>query len=95
MTESNVSALNLSRERRAATASGYLMLFILLFALHPDKSTRGTRAAGGEQGAHDYAGADLGDPDALVDTNLRATLGLSRIEASHRHVVFPCLLVPG
>jgi len=33
MTESNVSALNLSRERSAATMSGYLMLFILLLSI--------------------------------------------------------------
>jgi regulator of protease activity HflC (stomatin/prohibitin superfamily) len=33
MTESNVSALNLSRERPAATMSGYLMLFILLLSI--------------------------------------------------------------
>lgn len=33
MTESNVIALNSSRERLASTASGYLMLFILLLAL--------------------------------------------------------------
>ena len=39
--------------------------------------------------------ADLRDPDALVDTNLRPALGPPRIEASHRHVVLRCLLVPG
>jgi regulator of protease activity HflC (stomatin/prohibitin superfamily) len=33
MTESNVSALNLSRERPAATMSGYAMLFILLLSI--------------------------------------------------------------
>jgi regulator of protease activity HflC (stomatin/prohibitin superfamily) len=33
MTESNVSALNLSRERPAATMSGYLMLLILLLSI--------------------------------------------------------------
>ncbi len=33
MTESNVSALNLSRERPAAATSGYLMLFILLLSI--------------------------------------------------------------
>lgn len=33
MTESNVIALNSSRERLASTASGYLMLFVLLLAL--------------------------------------------------------------
>jgi SPFH domain / Band 7 family len=33
MTESNVSALNLSRERPAATLSGYIMLLILLLAI--------------------------------------------------------------
>lgn len=33
MTESNVSALNLSRERQAATASGYTMLLVLLLAV--------------------------------------------------------------
>ncbi len=33
MTESNVSALNLSRERPAATMSGYLMLFVLLLSI--------------------------------------------------------------
>jgi regulator of protease activity HflC (stomatin/prohibitin superfamily) len=33
MTESNVSALNLSRERPAATLSGYIMLLILLVAI--------------------------------------------------------------
>ncbi|MCF2515043.1 SPFH domain-containing protein [Sphingomonas sp. G124] len=33
MTESNVIALNSSRERSASTASGYLMLFVLLLAL--------------------------------------------------------------
>lgn len=32
MAESNVSALNLSRERQAATASGYIMLLVLLLA---------------------------------------------------------------
>jgi regulator of protease activity HflC (stomatin/prohibitin superfamily) len=33
MTESNVSALNLSRERPAATLSGYIMLLMLLLAI--------------------------------------------------------------
>ncbi|WP_294124053.1 SPFH domain-containing protein [Sphingomonas sp.] len=33
MTESNVIALNMSRERNAATASGYLMLVVLLLAI--------------------------------------------------------------
>ena len=33
MTESNVSALNLSRERPAATMSGYVMLLILLLSI--------------------------------------------------------------
>src|SRR6186997_64565 len=33
MTESNVSALNLSRERPAATLSGYIMLLVLLLAI--------------------------------------------------------------
>ena len=33
MTESNVNALNLSRERGASTASGYVMLLILLLAI--------------------------------------------------------------
>jgi regulator of protease activity HflC (stomatin/prohibitin superfamily) len=33
MTESNVIALNSSRERPAATTSGYLMLFVLLLAI--------------------------------------------------------------
>src|SRR5688572_146352 len=33
MTESNVSALNLSRERPAATMSGYAMLLVLLLAI--------------------------------------------------------------
>jgi regulator of protease activity HflC (stomatin/prohibitin superfamily) len=33
MAESNVSALNLSRERAAATASGYVMLLVLLLAV--------------------------------------------------------------
>jgi len=32
MTESNVIALNMSRERTASTASGYVMLFLLLVA---------------------------------------------------------------
>ena len=33
MTESNVIALNMSRERTASTASGYVMLFLLLVAI--------------------------------------------------------------
>ncbi len=36
--------------------------------------------------------ADLGDPDSLVDSDLRSPLGLSRVEASHGHVLFRCLL---
>ncbi len=33
MTESNINALNLSRERAASTASGYVMLLVLLLAI--------------------------------------------------------------
>src|SRR5438045_7269744 len=33
MTESNVIALNMSRERTASTASGYVMLILLLVAI--------------------------------------------------------------
>ena len=33
MTESNINALNLSRERAASTASGYIMLLVLLLAI--------------------------------------------------------------
>ena len=33
MTESNVIALNLSRERPAATMSGYMMLLVLLLSI--------------------------------------------------------------
>ena len=33
MTESNVNALNLSRERQASTMSGYIMLLVLLLAI--------------------------------------------------------------
>ncbi len=33
MTESNINALNLSRERAASTASGYMMLLVLLLAI--------------------------------------------------------------
>jgi len=48
MTESNINALNLSRERAASTASGYIMLLVLLLAIVAQ--VWGILQLGGDQG---------------------------------------------